>query len=188
MKTCKEIMMANPACCLADDKVYTISQRMRAEDIDVVLVVENYREKKLIGILTDRDIALRVVGDDWDITTVQVDDVMTTNPRTCHPMDDLDTTLKGMSDQQLRRLPVVNSSKQVLGIIIQARTIHARIAVRLNTENKVTAITIKDNFDGWADFADRLRFVLKQVVNLNYLTDSLLDQDDDLRLPAAAVG
>ncbi len=77
MKNCQEIMTKNPQCCLPGDKVYTIAQRMQSENIGALPVVENHETKKLIGIVTDRDLAVRVVGASRDATNTLVSDVMT---------------------------------------------------------------------------------------------------------------
>lgn len=131
MKKCQEIMTENPQCCLADDKVYTIAQRMQSENIGSMPVVENLQTKKLIGIITDRDLAVRVVGASRDATSTRVSDVMTPNPVVCHPGDDLDSTIEVMASHQVRRIPVVDENGQVVGIIAQAD-----IATRLNNQVK----------------------------------------------------
>ncbi len=132
MTNCQDIMTQSPACCLADDQVYTSAQRMQNENVGALPVVENYGTKKLIGIVTDRDLAIRVVGASRDATATLVGDVMTPNPVVCHPADDLDTTLLVMASHQIRRIPVVDEKGQVLGIIAQAD-----IAIRLDNHDKV---------------------------------------------------
>jgi CBS domain-containing protein len=131
MKNCQEIMTENPECCLADDKVYTVAQRMQSENIGALPVVENHQTKKLIGIVTDRDLAVRVVAASRDATNTLASDVMTPDPVACHPDDDLDTTLEVMSNHQIRRIPVVDMAGQVVGIIAQAD-----VATRLNNQVK----------------------------------------------------
>jgi CBS domain-containing protein len=95
-------------------------------------VVENYETKKLIGIVTDRDLAVKVVGASRDATETRVGDVMTPNPVFCHPTDDLDTMLEVMAGRQIRRIPVVDEVGQIVGIISQAD-----VAIRLDDHNKV---------------------------------------------------
>lgn len=127
MKKCQKIMTENPVCCLASDKVYVVAQRMQTEDVGALPVVESHETKKLIGIVTDRDLAVRVVGASRDATSTLVGDVMTPNPVVCHPADDLDTALELMASHQIRRIPVVDELGQVVGIIAQAD-----VAIRLN--------------------------------------------------------
>ncbi len=132
MKNCQEIMTQSPACCLPDDKVYTVAQRMQSENVGALPVVENHETKKLIGIVTDRDLAVRVVGASRDATNTQVSDVMTSNLVVCHPTDNLDATLELMANHQVRRIPVVDKDGQVVGIIAQAD-----VAIRLDNHDKV---------------------------------------------------
>jgi CBS domain-containing protein len=105
---------------------------MQSENVGALPVVETYETMKLIGIVTDRDLALKVVGASQDATTTRVADVMTLNPVVCHPADDLNTTLEVMASHQIRRIPVVDDKGQVLGIIAQAD-----IAIRLDNHDKV---------------------------------------------------
>jgi len=128
-------MTQNPACCLADDKVYTIAQRMQSEDIGSMPVVTDHDTKRLIGIVTDRDLALRVVGAGRDVTNTPVSYVMTPTPVMCSPSDDLDATLELMAHHQIRRIPVVDEDGCVVGIIAQAD-----IAIQLRDTDKVGEI------------------------------------------------
>jgi CBS domain-containing protein len=132
MTNCQDIMTKSPACCLADDQVYISAQRMQSENVGALPVVENYETKKLIGIVTDRDLAMKVVGASRDATNTLVGDVMTPKPVVCHLADDLDTTLMVMASHQIRRIPVVDDKGQVVGIIAQAD-----VAIRLDNHDKV---------------------------------------------------
>lgn len=132
MTKCQEIMTENPQCCLANDKVYAVAQRMQNEDIGALPVVGNHKTKKLIGIITDRDLAVRVVGASRDATNTQVGDVMTPDPVACHPTDDLDAALEVMANHRIRRVPVVDEHGQVVGIIAQAD-----VAIRVDNHDKV---------------------------------------------------
>jgi CBS domain-containing protein len=131
MKKCEEIMTKNPECCLASDKVYMVAQRMQRENVGALPVVESHELKKLIGIITDRDLAVRVIGASRDSTATSVGDVMTANPQSCQPTEDIDATLQRMSTHQIRRLPVVDKEHHVVGIISQAD-----VATRLENDNK----------------------------------------------------
>ncbi len=129
---CQEMMSQHPECCVASDKVYTVAQRMQSENIGALPVVDNYVTKKLVGIITDRDLAIKVVGASRDATSTRIADVMTPDPVSCHPEDDLDATLRTMASYQIRRIPVVDEFGQVVGIIAQAD-----IAIHLDDHEKV---------------------------------------------------
>lgn len=132
MKNCQEIMTKDPECCVASDKVYTAAQRMQSENVGALPVVESHETRKLMGIVTDRDLAVRVVGASRDATNTLVGNVMTPDPVVCHPLDDLDTTLETMAKYQIRRIPVVDENGQVVGIIAQAD-----IAIHLDNHAQV---------------------------------------------------
>ena len=89
MKTCKEVMTANPTCCTPDETVTRIAKLMKTENVGSIPICENRDSKKLIGIVTDRDLAIQVVAAAKDPHTVKASDIMTGNPITCRPDDDL---------------------------------------------------------------------------------------------------
>ncbi len=63
MKKCSDVMTENLAYCMPDEPVSQAALLMKKEDIGSVLVVDNDRDQRLVGIVTDRDLALKVVGD-----------------------------------------------------------------------------------------------------------------------------
>jgi CBS domain-containing protein len=132
MKTCQDIMTKNPTCCLPSDKVYLVAQRMQSEGIGALPVVASHESNQLIGMITDRDLALRVVGASRDATSTTISDVMSPKPVSCLPLDKLDATVKLMAEHQIRRIPVVDENGQVVGIIAQAD-----IATRLDDSKQL---------------------------------------------------
>jgi CBS domain-containing protein len=120
MATCSDVMTKNPVSALPTDTVVNAAQLMKERDIGPVPVVEDKVTKKLVGIVTDRDLAMKVVAAGRDPNTTLVRDVMTTELVTCREDDDIDSTLDAMSKHQLRRIPVVDSHEQLVGIIAQA--------------------------------------------------------------------
>jgi CBS domain-containing protein len=135
MYPCHDLMTLNPICCLADDPVERIAQWMDTEDIGAVPVLSDYQTRRLIGIVTDRDLALRVVGAGRDVHTTRVGDVMSPDPITCQADDDITLAMQKMADHQIRRLPIVNSGGELAGIIAQAD-----IAIRLHDPQKTAAV------------------------------------------------
>lgn len=132
MNNALDIMTKNPACCLASDKVYLVAQRMQDEGIGALPVVASHESNQLIGMVTDRDLALRVVGTSRNATKTTIQDVMSANPISCQAFDTLDETVKLMAEHQIRRIPVVDENGQVVGIIAQAD-----IATRLGDSDKL---------------------------------------------------
>ncbi len=135
MVKCHEIMTKNPVCCLATDLVEGIAQWMRTEDIGAVLVVDSYQTRKLTGIVTDRDLALRVIGARRHPDETRVADVMTPGPITCQPNDEMELAMDIMAQHKIRRLPVVDTAGQLVGIISQAD-----LATRLRDPHKATDV------------------------------------------------
>ena len=135
---CKDMMTQKVVCCLPDDKVAKAAKKMKKTDIGSVPVVENKENKILIGIITDRDLALKVIGKGRKPQSTKIKKVMTKNVVTCLANDDLQKAMNLMSENQLRRIPIVDKNNRVVGIISQAD-----IATRLNQAEK-TAEVIKD--------------------------------------------
>jgi CBS domain-containing protein len=74
----------------------------------------------LVGIVTDRDLAIKVVGEGRDPKNTKVEDVMTRKLVTCHADDNIENAMKAMAQYQLRRIPVVDENMKLVGIISQA--------------------------------------------------------------------
>lgn len=132
MTTCEEMMTQTPFCCLTSDKVYMIAQRMQTEDIGALPVVDDNDSKNLVGMITDRDLAIRVVGAGRDATDTIVGDVMSPSPVACHTTDELNVVLAMMSTHQIRRVPIVNENGMLVGIITQAD-----LAIHMKDHDKV---------------------------------------------------
>ena len=113
-------MTKDPVCCLPTDTVSKAAQLMKAEDVGSIPVVEDKQTMKLIGIVTDRDLALQVVAPERDSGSTQVEDVMTYEVITCRANDDVQKAVDAMSQYQLRRIPVIDSDHRIVGIISQA--------------------------------------------------------------------
>jgi CBS domain-containing protein len=131
MEKCRDIMTKDPVCCLPTDTVESAARLMKQGNVGSIPVVEDQNKKKLLGIITDRDLALEIVAEVRDPQKTQVDRVMTRELITCRADDDLQQALKKMSEAQLRRLPIVDEDGTLLGIIAQAD-----VATRVNSQVK----------------------------------------------------
>lgn len=120
MKKCSEVMTKNPVCCLPDDMVTKAAELMKSENIGSIPVIENDQTQKLVGIVTDRDLTLKIVAKGLDAKSTKVEAVMTREVVTCRAEDDLQKALDAMAEHQLRRIPVVDNDNKVVGIIAQA--------------------------------------------------------------------
>jgi CBS domain-containing protein len=120
MKKCSEVMTKDPVCCLPNDSVAKAAELMKSENIGSIPVIENEQTQKLVGIVTDRDLALKIVSEGRDAKSTNVEAVMTRKVVTCLVDDDLQKALDAMAEHQLRRIPVVNNDYKIIGIIAQA--------------------------------------------------------------------
>jgi CBS domain-containing protein len=115
-KKITDSMTANPCTIEADKPVSYAAKMMRDEDVGFAPIVEGDR---LVGTLTDRDIAVKVVAEGRDPDATMVRDVATNNLVTVEPEDDLDEAMKLMASHQVRRLAVVEGDRLV-GVVAQA--------------------------------------------------------------------
>jgi len=128
-------MTANPICCTPDDTAARVAKIMKTEDVGSVPVCEGRESRKLVGIVTDRDLAIQVVAAGKDPNSVKVKDVMTREPVTCRADQDLEGALEAMEKYQIRRLPVIDESGHLIGIIAQAD-----VATRSNEPEKTAEL------------------------------------------------
>jgi CBS domain-containing protein len=113
----RDVMTSNPCTIDAEKSVAYAAKMMRDEDVGLAPIVEG---DKLIGMLTDRDIAIRVVAEGRDPGQVKVRDVASRQLVTIDPQQDLDEALRIMAKHQVRRLPVVEEDGQLVGVVAQA--------------------------------------------------------------------
>ena len=116
----QDIMSKNPACVTPETSLTDAARLMKQEDIGIVPVVESEKSKRLVGVLTDRDIAVRAVAEGRDGTTTSVGHVMSPDVRTSSTGDSVNDVMKLMGREQVRRIPVVDDGGNLVGIISQA--------------------------------------------------------------------
>jgi len=113
-----DLMTPDPKCITPNDSAQDAARLMGSYNVGSLPVVEGGDNKRLIGIVTDRDLALGVIGEGR--TDAKVGDVMTPNPRSVRADEGIDAISRIMSEQQIRRIPVVNEKGVVVGMIAQA--------------------------------------------------------------------
>jgi CBS domain-containing protein len=113
----RDVMTEKPCAIHADKSVSYAAKMLRDEDVGVAPIVEG---DKLIGVLTDRDIATRVVAEGKDPEQTTVREVASKNVVTVDPQQDLDEALRLMAQHQVRRLPVVEEDGRLVGVLAQA--------------------------------------------------------------------
>lgn len=104
-----EVRIADP-----DDTIQDVAQIMEETDVGFLPVGEDDR---LIGMITDRDIALRAVARGKDPRTTLVRDVMTSKVLYCYDSDEIEAAADNMAELRVRRLPIVNADKRLVGVV-----------------------------------------------------------------------
>lgn len=110
----KECMSKTVELVTPDMKIAEVAQKMRDGDFGIVPV---QKDDRLVGMITDRDIAIRCVAEKKDCNSMNVGEVMTDKVLYCFEDQDINEVAKNFADNQVRRLPVLNRNKRLVGII-----------------------------------------------------------------------
>ncbi len=137
MNNVKEIMTKNPACCTSDASLQEAAKMMKDNDCGCIPVVENQNSKKPIGVITDRDIALRAVAAGKNPLDLTVKDAMTSSVETVKTDTSIEDCCNLMEEKQIRRVVVVDENGGCCGIVAQAD-----IAIH-STDNKTAEMVEK---------------------------------------------
>jgi len=113
----KELMTVKPRTVKQGDSIVDAAKLMKGEDTGIAPIVDGDR---LVGVVTDRDIAIRVVAEGRDPQSTKVEEVASQNLVTIDPQQELDEALRLMAKHQVRRLPVVEEDGKLVGIVAQA--------------------------------------------------------------------
>jgi len=113
----KEIMTADPTCCSLQDTLQKAAQFMVECDCGEIPVVDDTATKKIVGVITDRDITCRVVAKGLNPMEMKIADVMSTPVKTVRADDALEDACYMMEQNQIRRVPVVDEEMICIGII-----------------------------------------------------------------------
>ena len=146
-------MTSKPASCTPSDTAADAAHLMKSKDVGPIPVVNDHSERRVVGIVTDRDVAVKVVAEGLDPKATTLDEIMTRYPICCREDEDLNSALRLMSMNQIRRIPVVDRSFRLTGIISQAD-----VARELEAEK--TGAVVEDisesggSGDNWKEYAD----------------------------------
>jgi CBS domain-containing protein len=105
-----------------DTPVKTLANTMLEQDIGAIPIGENDR---LVGMVTDRDITVRAVANGKDVSALTARDVMTKGIVWCRDIDDMTHAANIMQTKQIRRLPVIDKDKRMIGILSLGDLSHA---------------------------------------------------------------
>ena len=136
---CRDIMTRDLAVATRDTTLREVALMMKQEDTGAIPVVDydveagnggartderadsrQYSRGKLVGLLTDRDIAVRAISEGKDCSTTRCEEIMSTDIHTARPNDRVVDVIRKMGDKQVRRIPVTNESGYLVGMISMA--------------------------------------------------------------------
>lgn len=115
-----EIMTRDPMCCTPEDSAQQVASMLCREDVGSLPVVRDQTSRKLVGMITDRDLCCTVVAEGLNSAKTVIDGLYTENPVACHVGDDLEGCERMMQERQIRRIPILDDEGRVVGIISQA--------------------------------------------------------------------
>jgi len=115
----QDVMTRDPRSVSPEAVIREAALIMKREDVGIVPVVES--DGRLVGVVTDRDIAIRCVADGKNVEACRVRDVMSAGEiHTCSPEEEIETLMEAMGREQVRRIPIVDERGTLLGIVSQA--------------------------------------------------------------------
>ncbi|HEX7832565.1 MAG TPA: CBS domain-containing protein [Thermoanaerobaculia bacterium] len=113
-RSIRDVMTANPDCVSEKDSIRDVARIMKDRDTGVVPVVDG---KKIIGLITDRDIVVRGIAEGRNLEDVRVNELMSKSVQTVRDDADVNDVLKTMGNSEIRRVPVVNGNDELVGIV-----------------------------------------------------------------------
>lgn len=133
----EEIMTRSPRVCMPATALHQVAQMMRDEDVGEIPVVDG--ERRVVGVITDRDIVVRCVAAGDNPREVQAQACMTAPALTVTEGASLEECARLMAAQQVRRVPIVDAAGAICGIVAQAdveatnaRSLKEQIAERVS--------------------------------------------------------
>jgi CBS domain-containing protein len=110
-------MTVDPVCCLATDSAQQVAGMLRKLNVGSIPVVTDHESRKLIGIITDRDLCCSVVADGYDPRSTPIEKSISRNPAACRDSANLDDCQRLMQERKVRRIPIVDGNGRVIGIV-----------------------------------------------------------------------
>ena len=116
----REIMSRDPACCVLSDSAQTVAKILCERNIGSMPVVADQQSRKLVGMITDRDLCCSVIAQGLDPKTTQIEKLISFPPMSCRDGENIETCERLMQEHQVRRVPIVDAEDRVIGIVSQA--------------------------------------------------------------------
>lgn len=116
----REAMTPDPICCLPTDSAQKVAKMLCEHDVGSIPVVDDSQSRRLLGMITDRDLCCSVIAAGLDPKSITIEKFTSVNPVTCREGENLDHCESLMQEHQIRRIPVVDGEGRVIGIVSQA--------------------------------------------------------------------
>jgi CBS domain-containing protein len=133
----KEVMTANPACCLADTPIPAVARMMVDNDCGEIPVVEDHASKRLMGVVTDRDIVCRLVAKGINPAGTIASECMSKPVVTVTADLSIEECSRIIEENQIRRVPVVDERGCCCGIVALAD-------IALRTQKDIAGEVVKE--------------------------------------------
>jgi CBS domain-containing protein len=115
----QDVMTRDPRSVTPDTPARDAARLMKEQDVGIIPVVEG-SSRRLVGVVTDRDLAIRVVGENRNGDTMVRDVMSAGRISTCRPEEEIDAAMDCMANEQVRRIPIVDERGSLVGIVAQA--------------------------------------------------------------------
>ena len=116
----RDVMSQDPICCLPTATAQKVAEVMRERNIGSVPVVLDQDSRKLVGMITDRDLCCSVVATGLDPKTATIEKFLSAEVVSCRDGENISRCEKVMQEHQIRRVPIVDGGDRVIGVVSQA--------------------------------------------------------------------
>ena len=116
----REVMSRDPACCVLSDSAQTVARILCQRNIGSMPVVADQESRKLVGMITDRDLCCSVIAQGLDPTTTKIEKFISLPPLSCRDGENIETCERLMQEHRIRRVPIVDAEDRVIGMVSQA--------------------------------------------------------------------
>jgi CBS domain-containing protein len=113
----RDAMTPDPVCCLTTDSAQKVAGILCKQNVGSIPVVTDHESRKLIGIITDRDLCCSVVASGLNPQSTPIEKFISLNPAVCRESESLDNCEQLMQERQVRRMLIVDGDGRVIGIV-----------------------------------------------------------------------
>jgi CBS domain-containing protein len=137
-------MKQQPLTCAPDSSVFDAVTKMAEKNYGSVIVIDG--DKKVIGIVTERDVMNKLVAKERDARCTTLADIMTPHPRVARETDDMIDWLRIMSNERFRRLPVVDENGHIKAVFTQGDFVSYTWPDLINQMKSIATATVTKNW------------------------------------------